>query len=62
MTDRLDLYFRAHTKPAVEAQEKHQANKHSAEPKQALIFRCVMTGDEKRELLFGAYILSLIHI
>ncbi|MGI9104521.1 MAG: hypothetical protein ACR2IF_18920 [Terriglobales bacterium] len=56
MTDRLDLYFRAHTKPAVEAQEKHQANKHSAEPKQALIFRCVMTGDEKRELLFGAYI------
>src|ERR1700732_3700018 len=55
MTDRLDLYFRAHTIPAT-VQKKYRSKRRASQPKDALIFRCATTGDEKEDLLFGAYI------
>ena len=55
MADRLDLYFRAHTVP-VTPQKEYRTNRHASQPEQALIFRCATTADERRELLFGAYI------
>src|ERR1017187_7321582 len=55
MTDRLDLYFRAHTTPAT-AQKEYRSKRRASQPKHALIFRCATTGDEKKDLLFGAYI------
>ena len=55
VTDRLDLFFRAHTIP-VTAQKEYRSKQRASQPKHALIFRCATTGDEKDELLFGAYI------
>jgi hypothetical protein len=55
MTDRLDLYFRAHTVP-VTPQEEYRSKRRATQPQEALIFRCATTGDEKKDLLFGAYI------
>jgi hypothetical protein len=55
MADRLDLHFRAHTVP-VKPQKEHRTNRHTKRPERALIFRCATTGDEKQDLLFGAYI------
>jgi hypothetical protein len=55
MADRLDLYFRAHTTPAT-PQEEYRSKRRATQPKEALIFRCATTNDEKKELLFGAYI------
>jgi hypothetical protein len=55
VADRLDLYFRVHTTP-VTPQKEYRSRRHSTQPKDALIFRCATTGDEKNELLFGAYI------
>jgi hypothetical protein len=55
MTDKLDLYFRAHTIP-VTPQKEYHGNRRASQPKQALIFRCATTSDEKKDLLFGVYI------
>ena len=55
MTDRLDLFFRAHTIP-IAPQKEYRSKRRATQPKDALIFRCAATGDEKKELLFGAYI------
>lgn len=56
MADRLDLHFRVHT-VAADAQKEDQArDKHTKQPEHALIFTCTTIGDEKQELLFGAYI------
>jgi hypothetical protein len=55
MTDRLDLFFRAHTGP-VTPQKEYRSKRRATQPKDALIFRCATTGDEKKNLLFGAYI------
>jgi hypothetical protein len=55
MADRLDLYFRAHSTP-VTAQREYRSKRRTSQPKDALIFRCATTGDEKKDLLFGAYI------
>ncbi|PYX51974.1 MAG: hypothetical protein DMG76_30560 [Acidobacteria bacterium] len=55
MADRLDLYFRAHTNP-VTAQKEYRSKRRASQPKDALIFRCATTSDEKKDLLFGAYI------
>jgi hypothetical protein len=55
MTDRLDIYFRAHTIPAT-AQKEYRSKRRASQPKGALIFRCATAGDEKKDLLFGAYI------
>jgi hypothetical protein len=55
MADRLDLHFRAHTVP-VKPPKEHRTNRHTKRPEHALIFRCATTGDEKQDLLFGAYI------
>jgi hypothetical protein len=55
VTDRLDLFFRAHTTP-IAPQKEYRSKRRTSQPKNALIFRCVTTGDEKKELLFGAYI------
>jgi hypothetical protein len=55
VTDRLDLYFRAHTTP-VTPQKEYRSKRRASQPKDALIFRCATTGDEKKDLLFGAYI------
>jgi hypothetical protein len=55
MPDRLDLYFRAHTIP-VELREERRTGRRAKEPKDALIFRCATTADERQDLLFGAYI------
>jgi hypothetical protein len=53
--DRLDLYFRAHTVP-VKEQEQRRAGWSTKTPDLALIFQCATTPDEKQDLLFGAYI------
>ncbi len=53
MTDRLDPYFRAHTIP-VTPQKEYRSNRRASQPNEALIFRCATTGDEKKDLLFGA--------
>lgn len=55
MTDRLDLFFRAHTIP-VTPQKEYRATRRATQPKGALIFRCATTNEEKEDLLFGAYI------
>src|SRR5215813_3404883 len=55
MADKLDLYFRAHTIP-VNAQKELWTGQHGKEPEHALIFHCATTGDEKKELVFGAYV------
>ena len=55
MADRLDLYFRAHTTPA-DAQTENWKTGDANSPKQALIFHCATTNDERQDLLFGAYI------
>jgi hypothetical protein len=55
MADRLDLHFRAHTVP-VTPQKEYRSKRRATQPKAALIFRCATTGDEKKDLLFGAYI------
>ncbi len=55
MSDRLDLFFRAHTVP-VTPQKKYRSKRRANQPKDALIFRCVTTGDERQDLLFGAYV------
>src|ERR1019366_756266 len=55
MTDRLDLYFRAHTTSAKPPEER-RTTRRATEPQDALIFRCATTGDEKQDLLLGAYI------
>jgi hypothetical protein len=55
MADPLDLYFRAHTVP-VKEQEERRATWSAKTPKVALIFHCVTTADEKQDLLFGVYI------
>src|SRR5437762_14382405 len=52
---RLDLYFRAHTVPTT-SQEESWTDGHATAPKNAVIFHCVSTADEKQDLLFGAYI------
>ncbi len=55
MTDKLDLYLRAHTTP-VTPQKEYRSKRRASQPKGALIFRCATTSDEKKDLLFGAYI------
>jgi len=55
VTDRLDLFFRAHTIP-VTAQKEYRSKRRATKPKGALIFRCASTGDERKDLLFGAYV------
>ena len=55
VADRLDLYFRPHTVP-VEPQKKYRSKRNATQPKNALIFRCATTNDERKDLLFGAYI------
>ena len=55
MADRLDLYFRAHTVPLT-PQKEYRSKRRASQPKHALMFRCATTGDEKKDLLFGAYI------
>ena len=55
VADRLDLFFRAHTVP-VTPQKEYRAKRYATPPKDALIFRCATTTDEKKDLLFGAYI------
>jgi hypothetical protein len=55
VNDRCDLFFRAHTVP-VTPQKEYRSKRHATQPKDALIFRCAPTNDEKKDLLFGAYI------
>ncbi|HTS05058.1 MAG TPA: helix-turn-helix transcriptional regulator [Candidatus Eisenbacteria bacterium] len=55
MADRLDLHFRAHTVP-VTPQKEYRSKRRAAQPKDALIFRCATTDDEKKDLLFGSYV------
>ena len=55
MADTLDLFFRAHTVP-VTPQKEYRSKRRATQPKEALIFRCATINDEKKELLFGAYI------
>jgi len=55
VADILDLFFRAHTIP-VTPQKEHRSKRRATQPKDALIFRCATTNDERQELLFGAYI------
>jgi hypothetical protein len=55
VNDRCDLFFRAHTVP-VTPQKDYRSKRRATLPKDALIFRCAPTNDEKKDLLFGAYI------
>ncbi len=55
VSDRLDLYFRAHTVP-VDAKKEYRSDQPVKEPDQALIFTCATTGDSRQDLLLGAYI------
>jgi hypothetical protein len=55
MTDRFNLYFRAHTIP-VKLKEERRTGRRAKEPKRALIFRSATAADERQDLLFGAYI------
>lgn len=57
MTDRYDPFFRAYTIPVAPVKE-YRSKRGATQPKNALIFRCATTNDEKKELLFGAYICS----
>jgi len=56
MADKLDLYFRAHTIPVEVQPEEHRTNPRTVQPEHALIFRCATTSDERKDVLFGAYI------
>ena len=56
MTDRLDLFFRAHTDPDCSTEGIPIEATRNVSRRNALIFRCATTGDEKKDLLFGAYI------
>ncbi len=53
---RLDVYFRGYTIPVNFHKEESWVDGHATEPKNAVIFDCVPTGDEKQDVLFGAYI------
>jgi hypothetical protein len=55
VTDRRDLFFRAHTVP-VTPQKEYRSKRPATQPKHALLFRCETRSDEKKEFLFGAYI------
>src|SRR5260370_31251267 len=55
MTDQLDLYFRAHT-IAQDAELEEWRQGHVKQPEHALIFHCATSSDERKDLLFGAYI------
>jgi len=55
MADRQDLYLRGYAVP-IKPQKEYQNNRRAKMPKDALIFRCATTNDEKKGLLFGAYI------
>jgi hypothetical protein len=55
MPDRLDLYFRAHTIP-IKEQEERRTSWNVTKPESALIFLCATTPDEKQDLLLGAHI------
>jgi hypothetical protein len=55
MADRQDLHFRAYTVP-LKPQKQYRNNRQAKMPEDALIFHCATTGDEKRDLLVGAYI------
>jgi hypothetical protein len=56
MADRLDLYFRAHT-IAQDAEVEEWRQGHGVKhPEHALIFHCATSSDERKDLLFGAYI------
>jgi len=53
--DTLDLFFRVLTVP-VTPQKEYRAKRHATQPKNALIFRCATTSNERKDLLLGAYI------
>lgn len=58
VTEKLDLYFRAHT-ILVHPQDENPTygkERHENLPENALIFRCAPTSDEKQDPLFGAYV------
>jgi hypothetical protein len=55
VTNILDLFFRAHTTP-VTPQKDYRFKRHATPPKEALIFRCATTNDEKKDFLFGSYV------
>ncbi len=60
MVDRLDLYFRAHT-IAQDAEAEEWRQGHGVkQPEHALIFRCATSPDERKNLLFGAYICAQV--
>jgi hypothetical protein len=59
MANNPDLYFRAHTIP-IESQKQQRTGRRASQPEHALIFRCATTGDEKKDLLFGAYICAAL--
>ncbi len=55
MAGQLDLYFRAYTiAQDAEFEERRQGN--IKQPDHALIFHCVTSSDERKDLVFGAYI------
>ena len=59
MSDRLDLYFRAHTVPITAADQRKKKRRKRNDnklPKDALFFRCVRTADQRQEFLLGAYV------
>jgi hypothetical protein len=56
MSDRFDLYFRAHTIPVEKQEEEHGTDSRVSTPDHVLIFHCLTTRDEKQYLLLGAYI------
>ena len=55
MADKLDLYFRALTRP-LKPQQDYRADRRVGQTDHALIFRSVTTADASKELVFGAYI------
>jgi hypothetical protein len=55
VSDRLDLYFRAHTVP-VGAQEERWVKGEANSPKEVLLFHCATTADERQDLMVGAYV------
>jgi len=59
MADRLDLYFRAHT-IAQGAEIEERRHGHIKQPEHALIFHCATSSNERKDLLFGAYICAQV--
>ncbi len=59
MADRLDLYFRAYT-IAQGAEIEEQRHGPVKQQEHALIFHCATSSDERKELLFGAYICAQV--